>query len=95
MLVNTYIELIENVHFKAPIIVKKAFLKLFRSLMSNKAKNAIMAKKLFYYNSISFDNELLADEADRTFYKGCEHNAALMIQDINQFVELMHLYPGR
>lgn len=61
MLVNTYIELNNNPQFKTPILIKKAFLKLFRSLISNKAKNVIMAKKLFYYNSISFDNDLLSE----------------------------------
>lgn len=63
--------------------------------MSNKAKNTVMAMKLFYYNSISFDNELLADEADRTFCKGCEHNADIMIQEVDSFVGLMRHYPGR
>ena len=95
MLVNTYIELIEHPHFKTPILIKRAFLKLFRSLLSNKAKNATMAKKLFYYNSISFDNDLLADEADRTFCKGCEHNSKLMAPDVDSFVEMMKHYPGR
>lgn len=63
--------------------------------MSNKVKNATMAKKLFYYNSISFDNDLLAEEADRTFCKGCEYNAELMVPDIDSFVAMIKLYPHR
>jgi hypothetical protein len=93
LLINTFKELMDE--SSTPVIVKKTFLKVLRSLMSNQVKNDILIKKLFYYNSTCFDSELLAEQADKTFCKGCEVNSRLMAADIPAFLSMVQLYPNR
>jgi hypothetical protein len=55
-------------------MVKKTFLKLFRSLMEIKEKTVPQVQQLFYFVHTGFATPLLMDTAERAFCKGCEIN---------------------
>lgn len=73
-IVSIYIELSNKPNFSAPIILRKSFLSVFRSLMTIQEKDISFIKLLFNLTSTSFDNELLMSHAERTFAKGCQCN---------------------
>lgn len=81
LLANTYGE-ISNCE-ETPIFVRMTFLKLFRQLMNVQQKQEMFIKRLFYYASNSFtEAALVADQAEKTFCRGCEINGLLMVPNI-------------
>lgn len=52
-------------------------------------------KRLFYYSSTCFKEKMLADQADKTFYRGCELNGLIMVPEIPHFIDLLSSYLHR
>lgn len=57
-LVNTYEDVIEN-QGNVPIMVRRTFLRLFRSMFSIKGRDANLVMKLFYFTSQCFQDPYL------------------------------------
>lgn len=78
-----------------PIILRKTFLAIFRSLMSIQEKEVNFIKTLFNLTSTCFDNELLMPYAEKTFSRGCQHNHEIMRNSIDDMIGLIQKYPNR
>lgn len=77
-IVNIYIELSRKENFTIPIIIRKTFLRIFKSLMTIKQKEPTFIKTLFSLTATSFPIELTMPFAEKTFERGCEENYELM-----------------
>lgn len=94
LLANTYGE-ISTCDNKAPIFVRITFMKLFRQLMNVQHKEEIFIKRLFFYASSAFRDEVtLCEQAEKTFCRGCELNGLLMVPNLSDFLAFMscHLH---
>jgi hypothetical protein len=94
-IVSIYVELAGKANFSTPIILRKTFLSLFKSLMSIQEKDVGFIKLLFNLTSTCFDNELLMPHAERTFAKGCQHNHEIMRENTEDMMQLVQKYPHR
>jgi len=62
--------------------------------MSVVDKNVTFIQKLFYLTSTCFSTPLLIDVAERTFEKGCEDNANILQDNLNEIMNILQAYPN-
>lgn len=63
--------------------------------MNVQQKEEIFIKRLFYYASSAFeDTFIVAEQAEKTFCRGCEINGLLMVPTLSDFLAFMsnHLH---
>lgn len=63
-----------NVH----ILIKRTFLRLFKSLFSIKNMDKNLVMKMFFYITQCLDTPLLFDDAERAYFRGCEEYAEIL-----------------
>jgi hypothetical protein len=93
LLANTYGEISKCE--ETPLAVRRAFLRLFRGLMNVREKDELFIKRLFFYASTCFEVEQLAEQAEKTFCRGCELNGYIMVPALPEFLSLMKDYLHR
>jgi hypothetical protein len=73
-IVKVYFEIVANNESAMPICVKRVFLKVFRSLLTNKQKDAEFAYRVMCVVISCFEQDLLIGAAEKAFCRGCEEN---------------------
>lgn len=94
-LMSSYHSAASNPALGCPLMVKKTFLKLFRSLMEIKEKTVPQVQQLFYFVHTGFATPLLMDTAERAFCKGCEINHLYIKDNIPDLITVLQNYPSR
>lgn len=94
-IIGIYVELTSKENLVVPVIIRKSFLGIFRSLMTVQEKDLGFIKLLFNLASTCFEHPLLMPFAEKAFAKGCEHNHQLMRASAEEMVGLVQKYPNR